>query len=178
MANSLCTFFPRMLFTLVCLGGTEIFLPVALGQSQASGKKVVNPAIPAGQSEESDKDRLQGTWEIQSLDLGSKVVKRGDMRMEWKEALEKPMFFQGDRHGQVGHSSSRFKLDETREPKQITVYSDNGKQVFRGIYSLEGDILKLCMNGDGTSVCRPEEFVTKKGTPIVITTLKKVAAKK
>ena len=36
---------------------------------------------------------------------------------------------------------SKFKLDATRDPKQITLYDDGGKLIFRGIYILEGDTL-------------------------------------
>ncbi len=34
------------------------------------------------------------------------------------------------------------------------------------------------MNGDGASVCRPEEFVTEKGQPVIITVYKKIVPKK
>ena len=72
---------------------------------------------------------------------------------------------------------SKIKLDDTRNPKQVTIQDDDGKQTFRGIYAIDGDTLQVCMNGDGTSICRPEEFVTKKGSAVIIVTLKKAATK-
>jgi uncharacterized protein (TIGR03067 family) len=164
-----------VLFVSSCIVGVVTLLPPVAGQPPVREKKETTAKVAAGGS---DKDKIQGNWQIMSLDLGFKVIKREDKLAEWKDTFGTEMVFKDDRHGQVGHSNSKFKLDETRDPKQITVYSDDGKLTFRGIYTLEGDTLKMCMNGDGTSVCRPEEFVTKKGQPVVITTLRRVAAKK
>jgi uncharacterized protein (TIGR03067 family) len=55
---------------------------------------------------------------------------------------------------------------------------DGNVMTFRGIYALDGDTLKWCLNHDGTDVCRPEEFRTKKGSPLRIFTFKKVLPKK
>ncbi len=150
----------------------------ALGQTQTPKNEGTTAAIAAGLSGESDKEKTQGNWQIISLDMGFNVIKRDDNLPEWREKFGKEVFFEEDRHGQVGHSKSTFKLDESRVPKQITVYSDDGKTTFRGIYALEGDTLKVRMNGDGASVCRPEEFVTKKGQPVIITVYKKIVPKK
>ncbi len=98
-----------VLFVSCCIVGALTFIPPVAGQQPVPEKKDANAKAAAGQRGESDKDKLQGNWQILSLD---------------------------------------------------------------------GDIFKMCMNGDGTSVCRPEEFVTKKGSPVMITTLKKLAAKK
>ena len=166
------------LFISCCIVGVVTFLPPIAGQPPVPEKKDGNAKATTGQQSESDKDKIQGNWQIMSLDLGIKVVKREDELAEWKDTFGTEMVLKGDRHGQIGHSNSKFKLDETRDPKQITVYSDDGKLTFRGIYTLEGDTLKMCMNGDGTSVCRPEEFATKKGQAVIITTLKRAAAKK
>ena len=166
------------LFVLCGLVGAVTFLPPVAGQSPVPQKKDGNAKVAAGQRSESDTDKLQGNWQIMSIAIEDKIIKREDKLGEWKNTFEKEMFFKGDRHGTVGYSTSKFKLDDTRDPKQITVYADDGKQIYRGIYTLDGDTFKMCMNGDGTSVCRPEEFVTKKGSPVIMTTLKKVAAKK
>lgn len=127
---------------------------------------------------EADKAKLQGNWRMTSMDLGFKLIKREENLAGWKGTFEADTFFKGDRSGQIGHSDSKFKLDATRDPKRITLYDDGGKLIFRGIYILDGDTLTMCMNGDGNSVCRPEEFVTKKGQAVVMMTYKRVPAKK
>ena len=165
----------------LCCGATGMICGTQAGEPQKAenpAEQKVKAKVEGERQATTDSERLQGKWQIMSLDLGGIVIKREAESSQWKDTFEKEMFFQGDRYGQVGHSNSKFKLDETRDPKQITVYSDDGKLTYRGIYAIEGDTLKLCMNGDGTSILRPEEFVTKKGSPVIITTLKKVATKK
>ncbi|WP_439624644.1 TIGR03067 domain-containing protein [Gemmata sp.] len=125
-----------------------------------------------------DKEKLQGKWHIVSVAVEDTVIKREDVPREWKGTFEKDVLVEGDRFGQVGSSTARIELDETRTPKQITVRDDGGKLTFRGIYALDGDALKVCVNGDGSDVRRPEEFVTKKGTPLLLIVLKKTPADK
>jgi uncharacterized protein (TIGR03067 family) len=125
-----------------------------------------------------DRGKLQGKWQIVSVAVEDSVIKREGVPREWKGTFEKDLFVEGDRFGQVGYSNAKIELDETRDPKQITVRADGGKFTFRGIYALDGDTLKVCMNGDGGDVRRPEEFVTKKGTPLVLIVLKRAPADK
>ena len=167
-----------VLFVSCGIVGVLTFLPPVAGQPPVPEKQDGNAKVSTGQQSPSDKDKLQGNWQIMSIALEDKVLKREDKLGEWKDTFGKEMFFKDDRHGQVGYSTSKFKLDDTRDPKQITVYAYDGKQTYRGIYTLDGDTLKMCMNGDGTSVCRPEEFVTRKGSTVMITTFKRVAEKK
>jgi uncharacterized protein (TIGR03067 family) len=123
-----------------------------------------------------DKGKLQGKWQIVSVAVEDKVIKREDVPKQWKGTFEKDLLVEGDRFGQVGYSSAKIEVDETRDPKHITVRDGGGKLTFRGIYSLDGDTLKVCMNGDGGDARRPEEFVTKKGTPLLLIVLKKAPA--
>jgi uncharacterized protein (TIGR03067 family) len=143
-------------------------LLLAVGVSAADNKDTLR----------GDKGKLQGKWQIVSVAIEDRVIKRDDVPREWKGTFEKDLFVEGERFGQVGYSSAKIEVDETRDPKQITVRGDGGKLTFRGIYFLEGDNLKVCMNGDGSDVRRPEEFVTKKGTPLLLIVLKKAPADK
>jgi uncharacterized protein (TIGR03067 family) len=143
-------------------------LVLAIGVSAAGNKG----------TQKGDKEKLQGKWHIVSVAVEDKVVKREDVPQEWKGAFEKDLFVERDRFGQVGHSNAKIEFDETRNPKQITVRDDGTKLTFRGIYSLDGDTLKVCLNGDGSDVRRPEEFVTKKGTPLLLIVLKKTPTDK
>lgn len=120
-----------------------------------------------------DLDKLQGKWQVMTFAIGDQVFKRGGDVGIWKTVFDAELFFKDDRFGTTGYSNSKVVLDVTREPKQITLPDDDGKLVFRGIYELDGDTLKVCMNGDGNDVRRPEEFTTKKGTPLLLITLKK-----
>jgi uncharacterized protein (TIGR03067 family) len=125
-----------------------------------------------------DKEKLQGKWQIMSIASEEKVVKREDKVGAWKDTFDKDLFVEWDRLGQVRHNNAKIRLDDSRDPKQITNEDESGKLTYRGIYALDGDTLKICMNGDGSDVRRPEEFVTKKGTPLILVTLKQRPATK
>lgn len=155
---------------LLALACSAAFLPTAMGQPPTAARQV------ASQKVETDADRLQGKWRIMSIAVEDKVVKRGDAPRAWKGTFEKDLFVDGNRFGQVGYSNANIKLDETRVPKQLTIADDDGKLTYRGIYALDGDTLKVCLNGDGADVRRPEEFATKKGTPLLLIVLKKSPA--
>jgi uncharacterized protein (TIGR03067 family) len=96
-----------------------------------------------------DKGALQGTWRVLTLEtdglrLGegrpelndSKVVIVGDTLM-----LVDPL-------NNEGRKAFDFKLDSSKKPKEIQFTSDK-KELFRGIYQLDGDDGKLCFAKDG-----------------------------
>ena len=62
-----------------------------------------------------------------------------------------------------------FTLDSTKKPKAIDVDMDGTPGV--GIYSLEGDTLKIC-HSEGKDA-RPTEFATKEGTKNSLLVLKR-----
>jgi uncharacterized protein (TIGR03067 family) len=69
-----------------------------------------------------------------------------------------------------------FKLDSSKTPKKITLTEGVGenqkKQIARnGIYSLDGDNLKICVNGEGGEA--PTKFEAKAGSPNRIFILKR-----
>lgn len=167
-----------VLFALLCIGGTVTFVPPVAGQPPVGEGKGGNARLAAREQGETDRDRLQGKWQITSITMQGKVFKREDRLEGWKETFLTDLLIEGDRLGQVQHNKGKFMLDDTRIPKQITIQDADGKLTFRGIYDIDGDTLKVCMNGDGTDVRRPEEFVSKKGTPLIIITLKKSPAMK
>lgn len=155
-----------ILIAFVCIGS-----PV-LGHSPPGAKTV------AGKRSEADREKLQGKWHILSITMQGKVIKKEDHRGEWKETFDKEVTIQGDRFSHAMASEAKIKLDDTRTPKQITIQDKEGKLTFRGIYAIDGDTMTICINGDGTDVRRPEEFVSREGTPLLLIALKKSPAKK
>ena len=143
-------------------------LLLAIGVSAADNKDALK----------GDREKLQGQWQLVSIAVEGKIITREGVPQEWKGTFEKDLLVRGDRFGQVGNSNAKFELDDTRDPKQITVRDADGTLTFRGIYTLDGDTLKVCMNGDGGDVRRPEEFVTKQGTPLLLMVLKKAPVDK
>jgi uncharacterized protein (TIGR03067 family) len=112
-----------------------------------------------------DQDKIQGKWKVES------VVKNGKPQDEAKEMV---LTFEGNKIKMTRDGQERemgFKLDESKSPKWMTV--DIMGKAGDGIYSLEGDTLKVC-HGEGDNAPRPTEFVTKEGSNTVVLTLKRV----
>lgn len=163
---------------LVFVAGVAASLHPALGQPPTGTIETQSSNLVAMSPPETDHDKLQGKWQITSITLQGKVYQRGENLGVWKKTFDKEVLIQGEQfiHAQPG--GSKFKLDDTRDPKQINFPDKDGKQNFRGIYTLKGDTLTLCVNGDRTDARRPSEFESKEGTPHVMMTLKKCPVKK
>jgi uncharacterized protein (TIGR03067 family) len=113
---------------------------------------------------DTDADKIQGVWDVVSVTqggeenkvvAGSKLVIAGD-KMRFKKGEEEATY--------------RFKLDPTKKPKAIDVVTGENEKV-PGIYLLERDSLKLCVDNYGKA--RPTEFVSKVGREITLIVLKR-----
>lgn len=179
MTASPRTHHTAVLLALLWIGGTAPVLSPALGQPPAPGTRDEHTGTAAGKPGAADLDKLQGRWHITALTVQGKTFAAKDRPNGWNNVFQKDVVIQGDRfsHTQpVG--ASTFQLDGARNPKQITFRDKEGQLTFRGIYALAGDTLTVCVNGDGTDVRRPEEFVTREGTPLLLIVLKKGPAPK
>jgi uncharacterized protein (TIGR03067 family) len=117
-------------------------------------------ATDAGEdSLKGDLAKLQGTWEIISMEAEGKEVPKVEYSgVQW--------VFDGNKIIAVRKGERReqatFTLDERKDPKQLDTTGKDDGDVLHGIYQLDGDHLKLCLSkkeGD-----RPKEFVTKPGS--------------
>jgi uncharacterized protein (TIGR03067 family) len=103
-----------------------------------------------------DKEQLQGTWKVVSVDLGGK----GNEELKLDRLI-----FDGDKVRVVGPSRGQqeegtFKLDPARKPKTIDIHALGSKQQsVLGIYELEANSLKLCLARPGEG--RPTTFEPK-----------------
>lgn len=138
------------------LAATFIFLVPVQGQDAA--KKEVA--------------KLKGEWKIEQIDLGP------DQKLP-PEALAMFKFKITDDRFIVEVAGQKqeaiYKVDPTKSPKQIDITPQEGPnkdKVGKGIYTLEGDTLKICHSekGDG----RPTEFKVDKETKTGIITLKRI----
>jgi uncharacterized protein (TIGR03067 family) len=110
-------------------------------------------------------DRLQGNWRLVGTGEGGKK-----QDIDFDKAP--PMPIKGDRLKDVPYEGKKLEmlveLDPSQEPKAIvlTYVSPDGKEKgdsFLGIYSLEGDVLKIYLNPNppGQDNKRPKQFATK-----------------
>jgi uncharacterized protein (TIGR03067 family) len=128
--------------------------------------------VQAGDDEKTKKDleRLQGAWVMHALELNGKSesklqetflnIKKDEYKTTVK-GKEPPGF--------------RLKLDPGKEPKwldMIQKQADGSEKVFKAIYTIENDTLKICRGIDATQD-RPGQFATWPDTAYFLVTWKK-----
>jgi uncharacterized protein (TIGR03067 family) len=119
-----------------------------------------------------DKQKLQGAWKLMSFEIAGKGD--DDAKDENRELV-----IDGDKitikneGKEVGQES--FTLDPSKKPKAIdflTLTGDEKDKRRLGIYELDGDNLKICVDEKGEA--RPSEFKTKDGGSQILVVLKRV----
>jgi RNA polymerase sigma factor (sigma-70 family) len=135
-------------------------------QSKKGGKSE-NP------KELSDFGKLQGSWKPIQVEVESKFLDKEEVKKLGSIIIEGDRFDTptGPRGGQPRRG--RFSLDLVGELKQITFKGEgeDSDLTWYGIYELDGNILKLCINTDGTSEEKPKEMKTQKGSSFIVMTL-------
>jgi uncharacterized protein (TIGR03067 family) len=104
-----------------------------------------------------DLKKLEGTWVILSAEENGKQVPEGvikDLDLRITITSNKVML----RLPQKKTEEATLTIDSTKKPKQIDLKS--GDVEIRGIYSLDGDMLKMCAVKE-QSKDRPTDFTTK-----------------
>ena len=113
-----------------------------------------------------DADKLQGTWTIVSSEEdGQPVAKLKGVTFTF--AGEKVTMTQ---NGQ--EKKGTFKLDPDKKLKEIDLTEDGSGNSMKGIYSIDGDTLKLCFPS-GRDGQRPSEFSGKKDAKSALVELKR-----
>jgi len=111
-----------------------------------------------------DEDKIQGSWKMVSGQRGGEnapdeVVK--NFRLTFKAGGKLSAVIEGkDQEG-------TYKIDTTKKPRQIEVTIDD--KTVEGIYELNGDDLKLCVDRSA----RPKEFKSPEGTRIMLMNFKR-----
>jgi uncharacterized protein (TIGR03067 family) len=114
-----------------------------------------------GEPTKSDLENLQGTWILVAMERDGEDVAAEDFT-DWKAVYEgnRVTLRAGERIRRRGVIT----LDPSRIPKAIDTRDQDGPyadQTVPGIYSLEGDKLRLCFARPGAQ--RPKDFTTKGG---------------
>jgi uncharacterized protein (TIGR03067 family) len=114
--------------------------------------------------------RFNGTWRFVSVEMEKTKLT--------EESLKHPrMKIDGDKFTVSDENVSQsctFKIDLSKKPKTIDVTYTNGPEkgkISLGIYELEGDTYKICVDPEGKN--RPTEFAVKPGSGYVLEILKR-----
>jgi uncharacterized protein (TIGR03067 family) len=118
------------------------------------------------QDTKKDTDKVQGTWVIQSIQVNGETSPNGKGNK---------MVVTGEKFSITGDMDLKgtLKLDPTKKPKEAEMnFTEglNGKSL--GVYSIEGDELKLSM-GAPDSGERPKELSSKAGSAHFFVTFKR-----
>ena len=130
-----------------------------------------SPAISASQESNRDKELLQGNWEIASFVANGKEGPPSEL-----EENERKCSFTGDRIV-IWHGEGTYKLG-TAKPNTIDIAFDKGEgkgKTYVGVYSLEGDTLKICLAKPGRE--RPKEFKSDADSGLLLVTYRRVKSK-
>jgi RNA polymerase sigma-70 factor (ECF subfamily) len=161
----------------VVFGGSLFTHCTAAGQQQNGDKPAIGPSAPlerdaktvaeAGGKQDAprtDLERLQGVWSVVSIEQGGKPAK-----------LEKAVFMVDGKRACWQTSEAEMQgglyLDPTSKPRTWDFVMST--RTMEGIYSLDGDTLRLCYNL-GTEAKRPVGFATEKGSQQVLFVLKRI----
>ena len=140
-------------------------LGIAVGALAGSGptRAAVQGAdeSKADEKPKADKDNLQGSWAVISLEERGKEVPEEEVKERNAE-----MVFSGEKVTLPIKGESKvaeYKLDPSKKPKEIDFVLDG--KTHKGIYLLEKDTLKLCVQkvADGE---RPTKFATEGTTNV------------
>jgi uncharacterized protein (TIGR03067 family) len=120
-------------------------------------------SIAPDEGTKDDKDKLQGTWLIQSVEAAGDRVPKEDI-----ENIR--LTIEGDKYTETRDKAveekGTLKLDPTKSPKTIDFAIKEGMsegETQLGIYKLDDDTLTLCLADPGDKE-RPKEFATKAGS--------------
>ena len=112
-----------------------------------------------------DESKLQGTWVVVSAQREGKP---------YRDVKDAKLIFKDNmliiRRPRDEDAKSTYRVDATKTPRTIDLTEDG--RVSKGIYLLQGDVLKLCISAF-SSKKRPDKFSAEKGEGTALIELKR-----
>ncbi|HVK09009.1 MAG TPA: TIGR03067 domain-containing protein [Gemmataceae bacterium] len=127
------------------------------------------PGQPAPKDKPADDAaRLRGTWAVTASTFDGKPAAADVIK-------SRKMIFRADELiaviGGARKEPLKVVLDAGKKPKHIDLARPGGRSTARGIYTLDGDELKLCYAEPGRD--RPTEFTSPEGKRLYLLVLKR-----
>jgi RNA polymerase sigma factor (sigma-70 family) len=156
-------------------GASDAQLPKDKGDAQVPKKFAPAP--------KTDEEKLQGVWKLVRMESGGMVVSEKEIAPPFPELIFQKNRIETDKRKrpapfQVG----TFTLDATTKPKKIAIVTEFSGPKFpsKGIYALDGDDLKICIQFNAVGTRNYEEateFKTNAGSWIDLYSFKREPAK-
>jgi uncharacterized protein (TIGR03067 family) len=119
-----------------------------------------------------DRAALQGVWRVTASEQGGEKVPAEDLKDLY-------LIFLGDaihiREGGKSEEKFAFTLDPTKKLKEMDLtirFGPNKGRIDRAIYDLDGNRLRICIQGDKDAP-RPRDFSTRAGGKLWLVVLQK-----
>lgn len=141
----------------------------------AAAVGLIAAPTPKDKEKVKDEDSIQGTWQIEKFDNGGgpqPPIDITQIKFTFKKDGKMKMELPGGKDAELREGD--YKLDSSAKPKTIDMIQMGHTAL--GIYELDGDTFKLCMN-EGQNAARPEEFKPD-GKRTVVVTFKRVKEEK
>src|SRR5262245_72416 len=126
-------------------------------------------AADAKEDLKKEKDKIKGTWSFVSIE-----VPKGEKGPPDEALKEMKMVFGEDKvtikFGKDEDKPAAYQLDPSKKPKEIDIMPEGKDKTLKGIYTLEGDTLKMCVSEKGV---RPKEFKPDAESKTGVMTLKR-----
>lgn len=124
---------------LLCASFTALLCGCGKGTQSASQSTPNAPVV-----DQKANDELKGTWQVVAITAGGKPVPQDRVQkinLQWIFNGENLTIRRPDRPD----NTSSYSLDTTTHPKKLTI---NDSPPVRGVYSLDGNKLQVCMMVD------------------------------
>lgn len=129
---------------------------------------------PSEDAAKAEAKKLHGTWVVVSVEGDGEKVPTEILRKEAVRFVIAPDGITIKVDGEI-KAEDRYTLNPKADPKTIDLSGKEGRKAL-GIYSLEGDRLRICWTERGET--RPREFATKPGSGFDLWVLKRESPSK
>lgn len=181
-----------VVLVVVALCGATIMISRTQAEELPIAKKAVDakPDPLRGKKAAPDKERLQGKWKIIKVVIDGKETHDGTDEkdeMTINDATIRAKNRPTPGEDRIATTYSRFRLTENTNPKSIDVVEGEADDLFdmnefdkrfddpderiKGIYSIEGDTLTMCLSPKKTQ--RPSSFESKAGSGCILLVFKR-----
>ena len=111
-------------------------------------------AAPADAPADKEPAELQGAWRLESIEVGGNESDSRLPEIHW--------VIQGTKVLDAGEPIAQLTADPKTMPKIINLTFLDSKKTYEGVYSVEKDALKICLNAHSEGVKeRPMDFATE-----------------
>jgi uncharacterized protein (TIGR03067 family) len=126
-------------------------------------------AASAAAQQASKATELDGYWKLESIEVAEKPVELPEEVIAWH--------IKGEKASYADAPFAALAIDSTSDPKTLDLAMLSSKKTFEGIYTIEEDVLRICVNSETDGVKeRPTKLETKDHPNYRLISFKRITA--